>query len=109
MAPEQARGEPVDARADVFALGGLLAAVLTGKAPFAGSTVVDTVRKAADANLTVVRDELGSRYVNVDTSTVSGIARAKELGLVESGLADVVVTQYLYAGAALFNPRQRGR
>ncbi|KAL7488823.1 hypothetical protein ACHAW6_014421 [Cyclotella cf. meneghiniana] len=62
-----------------------------------------------DANLTIVLDDLGSKYVNVDTSTVDGIARAKKLGLVESGLADVVVTQYLYAGATLFNPVRRGR
>ena len=45
----------------------------------------------------------------MDTSTVDGIARAKKLGLVESGLADVVVTQYLFAGATLFNPERRGR
>lgn len=64
---------------------------------------------ALDANLKVVTDELGSRYVNVDTSTVDGIKRAKRLGLIESELADVVVTQYLYAGATLFNPYQRGR
>ena len=47
--------------------------------------------------------------MNVDTSTVDGIKRAKNLGLVGSGLADVIVTQYLYAGATLFNPYQRGR
>ncbi|MCB9792691.1 MAG: protein kinase [Alphaproteobacteria bacterium] len=33
MAPEQARGEPADARSDVFALGGVLFAVLSGQAP----------------------------------------------------------------------------
>ncbi len=34
MAPEQLRGEAVDARADVFALGATLFEVLAGKAPF---------------------------------------------------------------------------
>lgn len=35
MAPEQARGEPADARADVFALGSILAMILTGRPAFA--------------------------------------------------------------------------
>ncbi|MBN9118992.1 MAG: protein kinase, partial [Planctomycetes bacterium] len=51
MAPEQARGEPVDARADVFALGGILAVMLTGKPPFVGNSVLDTIVRAAGAEL----------------------------------------------------------
>ena len=37
MAPEQVRGDVVDARADIFALGALLHEMLAGDRPFAGN------------------------------------------------------------------------
>ena len=40
MAPEQVRGQTVDARADLFAAGTLLFEMLCGKPPFAGDNVV---------------------------------------------------------------------
>jgi hypothetical protein len=51
MAPEQARGEPVDARADVFALGGILCTILTGAPPHSGRSAVDVVGRAAAGDL----------------------------------------------------------
>lgn len=54
MAPEQARGEIVDARADVFALGSILATILTGQPAFVGQNARETVALAANAVLTDV-------------------------------------------------------
>jgi len=43
MAPEQARGRPVDRRADIWAFGCVLYEMLTGRRAFAGDDVTDTL------------------------------------------------------------------
>jgi serine/threonine-protein kinase len=45
MAPEQAAGRPVDHRADIYALGMVMFAMLTGRPPFSGETVAELMRK----------------------------------------------------------------
>ena len=50
MSPEQARGRPVDKRADIWAFGAVLYEMMTGWPPFTGETVTDVIAAVVKNN-----------------------------------------------------------
>ncbi len=62
MSPEQARGKPVDRRADVWAFGAVLYEMLTGRRAFGGESITDTLSA-------ITRDEPDWRALPPGTPT----------------------------------------
>jgi serine/threonine protein kinase len=61
MAPEQAAGRPADPRSDVYAVGGLVYEMLSGKAPYEGQNFMEILHKKATtmpASLSTTREDV---------------------------------------------------
>ena len=56
MSPEQARGESVDQRSDLFSLGSVLYAMCTGRAPFRAETSYGVLRRITDEEPRPIRE-----------------------------------------------------
>ncbi|NQT13984.1 MAG: hypothetical protein HQ582_14615, partial [Planctomycetes bacterium] len=56
MSPEQAKGEPLDHRADLFSLGSVIYAMCTGRPPFRAETTLAILRRISDSSPHPIRD-----------------------------------------------------
>jgi tetratricopeptide (TPR) repeat protein len=89
MAPEQARGEPVDHRADVYALGATLYELLTGRAAFDSGDVRAVLRQIAVDEPRPPRRLNRAVPVEVETIVLKAMAKeAKERYATAQELAD---------------------
>jgi serine/threonine-protein kinase len=91
MAPEQARGEPLDTRTDIYALGVVLFEALTGRPPFDGADDMEVLIQ----HLAIAPPAVGSRRPDCPT----GLARMIDAMLAKSP-ADRPTTDELRAGLA---------
>lgn len=78
MAPEQARGQAVDLRTDIFAAGVVLHECLTDKRLFRGDNELDTVRRIMEAEIPVPSEIQPALPKALDAVTLRALERPPE-------------------------------
>ena len=97
MAPEQAKGEPVTARSDIYSLGAVLFTLMSGKPPFSANSMEESFR-----NLTRVPvPKISTKVANVPPEVESLLAAMMEKKP-EKRIATAQATQYKIS--AIFEP-----
>ncbi len=127
MSPEQARGQVVDKRTDIWAFGCVLYEMLTGRAAFKGGSVSDTIASVLgsepdwdalpNATPTAVRvllqrclekdpkrrlRDLGDVHFDIDDRRGAANGRGRQSSRARRALQAAVVTLVLLSGGALF-------
>ncbi len=75
MSPEQARGQPLDRRSDVYALGVTAYEFICGRAPFEGDQALDILRKATETEPPAPRSLVPSLPKDVETIILKALEK----------------------------------
>ena len=98
MPPEQARGQTthLDARADVFSLGGILCVILTGRPPYTGKDMATVTRQAAEGNTVDAFARLDGCLADADLVTLAKTCLAFQPSQrpPDAGAVAVIVAKY---------------
>ncbi len=104
MSPEQAAGEEVDARSDLFSLGSMLYECITGVNPFSGPTTFETLRRVQMCECPPV--ELLRPDIPADLAALVKQAMSKNVGdrFQDAGRMYEALLAFLYAQGKRFGP-----
>jgi hypothetical protein len=78
MSPEQIRGEEVDTRSDLYALGVVLYEALTGRVPYDGSSLNSLVLAALNGDLTPVSEMRPDCPAELERIVLKALSRSRE-------------------------------
>jgi eukaryotic-like serine/threonine-protein kinase len=78
MSPEQARGQKVDHRADIFSLGVVLYEMLAGRRPFEGATMSDVIAALLTAEPPPLRQYRAEATAELEQVVGKCLAKARE-------------------------------
>jgi serine/threonine protein kinase/tetratricopeptide (TPR) repeat protein len=78
MSPEQARGQKVDARSDLFSLGVVLYEMLAGRRPFEGATMSDTIAALLTAEPPPLRQHFAEAPAGLERVVGKCLAKDRE-------------------------------
>jgi eukaryotic-like serine/threonine-protein kinase len=76
MAPEQCRGDPLDARVDIYACGVVLFEMLTGKKPFRADDPIDIIKKHLEEPAPRLADVTPGDYGALEDIVARALAKA---------------------------------
>jgi serine/threonine-protein kinase len=114
MSPEQARGKPVDKRADIWAFGAVLFEMLTGRRAFPGEDITDTivsvVSKEPDWGALPTLTPMGLRRLLARCLKKDPKARMRDIGEARLQIEDLIsgATEDSAVGPAAFDGAQAG-
>jgi len=121
MPPEQARGETVSERADVYSLGAILYEALTGRPPFVADSMAALLQKVLNEEPTSPRLLNAKVHVDLETIALRCLAREPERRYASAGLVADELARFLRGEPIVARPpsfaeralvafkRQRGR
>jgi len=78
MSPEQAFGESVDQRSDLFSLGTVLYELLTGRQPFAGENYMGVIQNIINKEIPAVRDVNPNVPIDAENIVMHALAKNRD-------------------------------
>jgi serine/threonine-protein kinase len=108
MAPEQIRGEPVDARADVFALGVMLYELSVGEAPFVGDAI-ERMRATVERDAPRPSERVAGYASALEDVVLGALRRQRDARTASAALLGQRIEAFCAAAGIVASPAAVGR